>query len=310
MPPRPGSLLPRRHAARLPAERTLGSATALTFIFLSTLALTSPAAGQTYQSDIDRWTAQDALNPRVEGSVVFVGSSSIRRWEELTLDFADYHVIQRGFGGSQFEQLNGFVNDIVLPYQPSAVVVWSGTNDIASGESSAEVLADYQQFVSLVHTAQPDVEIFYLGISPTPGRQANQPTETAANAAIAGAAAADSKLHYIDLPAAFATLNPYADPAFTSKYVDSIHLNRDGYDFWESIIRPEIEAVVAPNKVFALNPLTAQPGDKILFDFGPSNPTDGDPTTSPDVRGNHWNNWHPATGEVAINAGEHIGNLV
>jgi lysophospholipase L1-like esterase len=270
----------------------------------------SSATAQAYQADINRWTAQDNADAPATGSILFTGSSSIRRWEQLTRDFADYNVIQRGFGGSQFEDLNGYVNDIVLPYNPSAVVIWEGTNDLASGETGAEVFSDYQNFVNLVHSAQPGVDIFYLGIAPTPGRQANQPQEAIANSSIAAMATGDAKLHYIDLPASYAALNPYSDPAFTSLFVDSIHLNRQGYEFWTSVIRPQIEAVIAPNKALASNPNTPQPGSRIFFDFGPSNTQDGDHTLGPDTNGNYWNNWHAAEGNVKILAGEHIGSLV
>ncbi len=268
-----------------------------------------PVCGQS-QGDIDRWTHQDALDPPAAGCILFTGSSSIRRWEQLTLDFADYKIIQRGFGGSQFEHLNQFVNDIVLPYNPAAIVVWEGTNDIADGEPGTEVFSDYQEFVTAVHAAQPAVEIVYVGIMPTPGRRANEAEQTAANSAIAQMATGNPKLHYVDLPGAFATLNPYDDPAFTSLFVDDIHLNRRGYEFWTSIIRPQIEAVIAPNKVFHTNLETPRPGSRILFDFGPSNSHEGDHTIGPDANGNIWNNWHSAEAGVAINAGEHIGNLV
>ncbi len=268
------------------------------------------AVGQAFQGDINRWTAQDALDPPATGSILFTGSSSIRRWEQLALDFSDYKIIQRGFGGSQFDDLNGFVNDIVLPYNPRAIVVWEGTNDLAAGSDGNEVFADYQQFTNTVLTAQPGVDIFYLGIMPTPGREGNLPEENSANSQIAALAGTNPKLHYIDLPAAFATLNPYTGADFRRLFVDPIHLNRQGYEFWTSVIRPEIEAVVAPNKVFTPNANTPQPGSKVLFDFGPSNSEDGDQTIGPDGNGNIWNNWHPAEGGVAVNAGEHIGNLV
>ena len=88
---------------------------------------------------------------------------------QLTRDFADYEVIQRGFGGAHFDHLNTYMNDIVLPYNPTAIVVWAGTNDIAGGGDGAEVYADYQAFVTTVLAALPGVHIFYLGIMPTPG---------------------------------------------------------------------------------------------------------------------------------------------
>lgn len=281
-----------------------------TAITMACLSLATSAFAQPFIGDINRWVAQDALDAPASGAILFTGSSSIRRYEQLALDFADYEIIQRGFGGSQFEDLNSYVNDIVLPYHPSAVVVWEGTNDINSGETGQEVFADYEAFVNLVHTAQPGVEIFWLGITPTPGRLANGPQEIIANNAIAAAAANDPKLHYIDLRTAFDALNPPTDEAFTSLFADSIHLDRQGYELWTSVIRPQIEAVIAPNKTFTPNPDTPQPGSQLLFDFGPSNPEDGDATVGPDTNGRVWNNWHAAEGNVAVNAGEHLGNLV
>jgi len=267
-------------------------------------------SAQQYADDIARWTTQDALTPYEPGAVLFTGSSSIRRWEQLTRDFADYRVIQRGFGGSQFEDLNFYVDDIVLPYQPSAIVVWEGTNDLSSGEAAAEVFGDYTTFVGLVHAAQPNVEIFYLGVTPTLANSGSTAQRDAANALIEAEASLDARLHYIDLPSAFYALNPPSGPDFVDLYVDNVHLNRAGYDLWTSIVRPALLAEIAPDKSAAVNPDTLVAGERLLFDFGPSNPEDGDLTPSPDANGNHWNNWHPAEGNVAINAGERIGGLV
>lgn len=270
----------------------------------------SSAFGQPFINDINRWTAQDALAAPPANAVLFIGSSSIRRWEHLTRDFSDYVVIQRGFGGAQFDDVNTYVNDIVIPYAPAAIVIWAGTNDIAAGSSGFEVFSDFQAFSNVVLGALPNTQIAYLGITPTPGRYDNLPEETAANNAISAIAANNPSLHYVDLPAAFFALNPPNDPAFTGKFVDPIHLNREGYELWASVIRPAVESIIAPNKVFTPNVQSPAPGRRVYFDFGPSNTDDGDPTTSPDVNGNHWNNWHPATGGVAINAGERITNLV
>ena len=290
-----------------PSLRRAGVTAAVLFMLL--LGFPVPGAAQ-WEGDISRWKAQDKLDPPAPGAIVFTGSSSIRRWEQLALDFADYRIIQRGFGGAQFDDLNKYAADIVLPYKPAAVVVWAGTNDLASGGEGDEVFADFQQFVTTVHEAQPSVEIFYLGIMPTPGREGNRPQEDIANRQISALVYSNPKLHYVDLPTAFTQLDPYQSDAFLNQFVDSIHLSREGYEFWTSLIRPKLEAVVAPNKVFTPNPDTPQPGSRILFDFGPSNAEDGDHTLSPDSNGNYWNNWHEAEGGVPVNAGEHLGNLV
>ena len=261
---------------------------------------------------VTRWVSQDLLDPPAPGAVLFVGSSSIRRWESLTRDFADYRVLQRGFGGSQFEELNAVVDRIVTPYQPSAIVLWEGTNDINTGETGAEVYSDFQDFLALVKPALPSTDIFYLGITRTPGTTGDVPKTTerlAANSLISShiANSGDPKLHYIDLPAYFENLPP---AEFDALYVDSLHLNRAGYAIWKSIVRPAVEAVIPPNKIFTPNANTMAAGERLFFDFGPNNTADGDHTLGADPNGKLWNNWHRAVGGAAINAGEHLADLI
>lgn len=276
-------------------------------LFAGDLAAQSP-----YQGQIDRWKAQDALNPPPTGGVVFAGSSSIRVWEQLSRDFAAYDTIQRGFGGSTFLDLNQFVDDIVLPYEPAAIVVFEGTNDVASGRSAAQVFNDYLTFVQLVRSGQsqtlPPIPILFIGITPTPARWSLWPVASAVNAMVAAHAGTDPSLYYLDIPTPFlATGQPPAAQLFQA---DMLHLNQAGYDIWTSVIRPGLAAAVAPPTTRRVNPASPPIGSRVLFDFGPSNPLDGTPTTSPDRFGNHWNNWHAATGGAEIYAGEHIGDLV
>lgn len=269
-----------------------------------------PAAFAQYDGDIGRWVAQDTLQPHEPGAILFAGSSSIRRWERLAEDFADYRVIQRGFGGSQFEDLTRHIDDLVLRHHPGAIVVWEGTNDIASGETGDEVFADYQQFVRRVRAELPDVPIFYVGIMPTPGRFHLEAENAIANRKIAGFADEHQGLFYIDIPSAFHALNPPEDAGFTSLFVDSIHMGQSGYNIWTQVIRPQIVAVLPPNKTYTPSDAALQPGRSILLDLGPSNPEDGDATPGTDANGHHWNNWHPAEGGEPVNAGEHLGRLI
>jgi hypothetical protein len=269
----------------------------------------SLALGQ-YASQVNRWVAQDAADPVPTGGIVFAGSSSIRRWEELTLDFSDYKVLQRGLGGATFSTYQPHVSNTIIAHAPRAVVLWLGTNDIANHGSGATVVGDFQTFANSIHTPLPNTEIFYLGIMPTPGRQGNRAQEDIANAGIAAIAAGDSRIHYIDLPAVFNGLGAYNGANFTNKFVDSIHLNRDGYDVWETVVRPAIEAQFAPDKVYTPNPNTLKPGERLLYDFGPSNSDDGDLTIGSDANGNYWSNWTGNVGGTRTIAGEHQGGLI
>lgn len=267
-------------------------------------------------NDIDRWTAQDALDPVAPGGVLFVGSSSIRRWETLTRDFSDYRIVQRGFGGSQFSDLNPIVHRIVTPYQPSAIVVFEGTNDIRGGGKTGEqVFADFQIFVSTVRAQQPTVPICFIGITPVPSFFNNpdhDPRRRTANSLIKAHCENNPSLnlHYLNTNALLDTLHDANDPTYPSYFVDDTHLSRKGYQHFVSVIRPALTAIIAPDKSYVPNPNALAAGEKLFFDFGPSDVTTGDPTTAPDINGNHWNNWHLTNGGGTINSGEHLRNLV
>jgi len=265
-------------------------------------------------AEVSRWVSQDAADPVAPNSVLFTGSSSIRRWESLTRDFADYNVIQRAWGGAYLSGVNDYAPWVVLPYDPTAIVLWAGTNDLRGGESPQTVLDNFRTFVNLVHTSHPTTQIFYISITPTPYNDdpANaweDPLRIQTNSLIKAETQTNPLLHYIDVASYFENVHATDPTLFHSLYVDNLHLSRAGYAQWLSIVRPALAAVVPPNKTVTSNPATLQPGEKLLFDFGPSNSADGDPTNV-DPAGNHWNNWTATSGGGLVNDGEHITGLV
>ena len=52
-----------------------------------------------WEKEIAAFETADRANPPAKGGIVFVGSSSIRKWTSLAADFPAYPVLNRGFGG-------------------------------------------------------------------------------------------------------------------------------------------------------------------------------------------------------------------
>ena len=92
--------------------------------------------------EIRAFEEADRINRPKPGGVLFVGSSSIRLWPDLKADFPGVNVIQRGFGGSQIDQVVYYAPRIVLPYKPSVIVLYAGDNDLAAGRTPEQILAD------------------------------------------------------------------------------------------------------------------------------------------------------------------------
>src|SRR5688572_18065939 len=79
------------------------------------------------RADPDRWEpaikafeAQDKQSPPPKNQIVFVGASSIVRWN-LTDSFPGLKAINRGFGGSYMSDSTRYAGRIVVPYQPRIV---------------------------------------------------------------------------------------------------------------------------------------------------------------------------------------------
>lgn len=101
------------------------------------------AAPEKWTKAIDAYTTADAAQPPARGGIVFIGSSSIRKWATLAQDFSGFPLLNRGFGGSALADSVSYTDRIVLPYQPCAVVVYAGDNDLEAGKSPETIAADF-----------------------------------------------------------------------------------------------------------------------------------------------------------------------
>ena len=181
---------------------------------------------------------QDRINAPKPGVIVFTGSSSIRFWRTLSDDMKPLDAINRGFGGSQLSQVNEYAARIVLPYRPKAVVLYAGENDMSWPwhKSADTVLADFQQFVKIVHTAIPETLIYYISMKPDPARWGNWPTLANANRMIEAYGQTQDRVKFIDVSAAM--LDAQGKPRRELFRWDGLHMNGQGYALWTFIIKP------------------------------------------------------------------------
>src|SRR5436190_3718497 len=72
-----------------------------------------------WEKEIAAFEHMDATNRPPKGALLFIGSSTIRRWSTLAQDFPHHQVLTRGFGGSQIVDSTHFAARIIFPYEPS-----------------------------------------------------------------------------------------------------------------------------------------------------------------------------------------------
>ena len=188
-----------------------------------------------WEKDIAAFETADQTNAPPKNAVLFVGSSSIRLWNTLATDFEGVQVIQRGFGGSQMEDVLAFTDRIVLPYEPRSILVYEGDNDIASGKSPEQILRDYQMFVARVQPKLPRTRIGYIAIKPSLKRWHLVDQIRAANGLIRDYSARDDRLEFIDIFTPM--LGSDGTPRKELFIEDGLHMNEKGYRVWTEVIK-------------------------------------------------------------------------
>ena len=199
--------------------------------------LAATASASRYEKAIRAFEAADKTSPPRPGQILFLGSSSIRRWDTAK-SFPRHRTINRGFGGSQVSDSVAFVNRIVTPYRPRAIVFYAGDNDIKAGESPETVLADYKQLVAAVRAKLPETRFVYVAIKPSLARWELWPKMKRANDMIRALGKDDSRLRFVDI--ATPMLGPDGKPKEDLFVEDGLHLSDKGYALWTSLVLPHL----------------------------------------------------------------------
>ena len=174
-----------------------------------------PAAVSQWEPEIRAFENRDRTNPPPQDAVLFLGSSSIRKWSALAKDFPGVRVINRGFGGSEIHDSTEFAGRIVFPYHPRIIVFYAGDNDLAAGKSPDQVVAEYTNFIATIHAQLPATRIVFLSIKA-------------------------SWLSYVDIYSLM--LGADGKPRKDLFLKDGLHPNEKAYRLWAAKIRPLLNA--------------------------------------------------------------------
>jgi lysophospholipase L1-like esterase len=189
-----------------------------------------------WEKEIAAYEEKDKANSPPKGEILFIGSSTIRRWETLAQDFPNHRVINRGFGGSQIVDSTHFAERLIFPHSPRTIFLRAGGNDLNAGKSPEQVFAEYKEFVAKVHAKLPTAEIVYVSINPTIARWSLADKERALNTMIKDYVAGKPQLKYIET--GDMTLGPDGQPRAELFVADKLHLSLAGYKLLAERVRP------------------------------------------------------------------------
>jgi lysophospholipase L1-like esterase len=194
-----------------------------------------------FWDEIAAFKKQDSLHRPPERPILFVGSSSFRKWTRVQADFPGYPIINRGFGGSSFPDVIRYAKDIIYPYHPKQIVIYCGDNDLAGSDSitAEKVFERFLRLYNRIRSHLDTVDILYVSIKPSPSREklAHKMEET--NDLIRDFLAKHSHASFIDVY--HKMLTPQGHPMEDIFTEDKLHMNAKGYAIWQQVIQPYLD---------------------------------------------------------------------
>ena len=191
-----------------------------------------------YQHQINAFVERDDNANISTNDVVFVGSSSIRRWQ-LGKSFPHISALNRGFGGSQLSDVDFFLEETVLRYKPRIVVIYAGENDIAASKSSDIVLEDFQVIVERILSNKENVKIIFIALKPSPAREKLWNKMQTTNKMIQNYTKQHRNLYFVDIASRMLSDSGELRPEFYAS--DGLHLSQSGYDVWTHALSEVLE---------------------------------------------------------------------
>jgi lysophospholipase L1-like esterase len=223
----------------LAARRVLAAVLAAVFLWACAVraAQAPPRDPGRWEPTIAAFEEQDRKSSPPKGGIVFVGASSIVRWNVAHF-FPDLPVINRGFGGSEMADTAHFAPRTILPYEPRIVVLYPGENDIARGVAPETAAAGFERFVKTVRGVLPHTRILVIGLKPTPVRWRFNDRMLETNRRLREIADRYEGITYVSVEKAM--LGPDRLPRPDLFIEDGQHMTQAGYEIWTDILRPHL----------------------------------------------------------------------
>jgi hypothetical protein len=200
----------------------------------------SPELAAKFEAKVAEYEAADRATPPPRNAILFAGDSQFYRWKTIHEDLPGYTLINRGIDSFQFRDLIHYADRLVLPYAPRLIVLHVGGNDVHSGRTPAQVLGDFQAFVTRVRARYPHVPIIYSSITPGPGRWDEAPQRRETNRLLREYIATRPDLGFVDLWDAMLTAD--GKPREDIWVEDRVHPNHAGYLIRVELTRPLLGA--------------------------------------------------------------------
>jgi lysophospholipase L1-like esterase len=187
-----------------------------------------------YEAEVRALEKDRTRHETVAKPAVFYGSSTIRLWHTLAADLGNPRALNLGFGGATLEACAHYFERLVPPLDPCSLVLYAGDNDLGDGRTPQAVLTFFQSLMSKMARWVPGVHFSFISIKPSPARVKMLDRVRLANGLIRDEMQKGRQGQFIDVFDAMLDCDGVPRPKLFE--ADGLHLSRDGYRLWSSLL--------------------------------------------------------------------------
>jgi lysophospholipase L1-like esterase len=192
-----------------------------------------------FQKEVDTIEQKNHKKINSHDLIVFTGSSSIRRWQNIQDYFPGKNIINTGFGGSQMSDLLYYSDSVIIKYKPVQVFIYEGDNDIAAGKKADDVIWAAMELFGKIIKKIPDIQIVIISVKPSVLRWNLKDEYLKLNIQYKLLSLSNNKIKFVDVWTPL--LNKEGSPKKEIFISDSLHINKLGYDIWAREIKKFIK---------------------------------------------------------------------
>jgi lysophospholipase L1-like esterase len=199
-----------------------------------------------FEQEVSLLESLDLEEKAGEKDLLFIGSSSIRLWDNIQVDMYPYSSVKRGYGGAHFYDLIHFSERLVKNHYPKAILIFvandiTGSNDfinLVGDISPNEVKKLFRYNYKSIRRIHKHIPIFLIETTPTPKRWKVWNKILQANKKLERFCKQETNLYFISTRDKF-----IGDDGLLIQSLflnDELHLNVDGYKLWSSVIKSKL----------------------------------------------------------------------
>ena len=219
-------------------------------VFLSNLSC-SPfskysQSNRQFEEEVSILERLDIEEKAAEKDILFIGSSSIRLWDNINEDMYPYSSVKRGYGGAHFYDLIHFSERLVKNHTPKAIIIFvanditgsNGLTNLVGDLSPNEVKRLFKLNYKLIRSIHKYIPIFLIETTPTLKRWKVWSEILKSNKKLESFCKKEPNLYYIGTRDKFIGVDGL--PIKSLFLNDELHLNTDGYKLWSNIIKTKL----------------------------------------------------------------------